>query len=262
MTLEDAFFPVREEQVYNQHNEVLPGYKQLVNDNDNKLISVHKDTYRTITNNEAYVLSNDFIRDNFRTTKCDTRYKLNDKQFRVEWWLHDYSIPFKNSEIFLKATMRNSYDGSFRFMLDVSFAFLICTNGLTSDLWDIRMGSTHRGTGDIKLEHPNMYSAIDSMNTIENYLTSWLEEPTDDKEWDQAVDYLCLQPTKKDKSHVNQNHKNYIMNEYNDNYKRHYGDNKFSAYQAVTHWSTHYPSESINTRYDRERKVANMRYFH
>ena len=40
-----------------------------------------------------------------------------------------------------------------------------------------------------------------------------------------------------------------------------FGPNKFSAYQAITHWSTHYPSDSVNTRYDRERKVSNMSWF-
>ena len=56
-------------------------------------------------------------------------------------------------------------------------------------------------------------------------------------------------------------HKNYILIEYNDNYAQKFGPNKFSAYQAITHWSTHYPSDSVNTRYDRERKVSNMAWF-
>ena len=48
---------------------------------------------------------------------------------------------------------------------------------------------------------------------------------------------------------------------YDGNYAQQFGPNKFSAYQAITHWSTHYPSDSVNTRYDRERKVSNMSWF-
>ena len=52
-----------------------------------------------------------------------------------------------------------------------------------------------------------------------------------------------------------------IQKAIDDNYAQKFGPNKFSAYQAITHWSTHYPSDSVNTRYDRERKVSNMAWF-
>ena len=54
-------FPVRHEDVYNQHGSKIDGYKQLVHDTNNQLIAVHKDTYRVITHNDPYEMSYDAI---------------------------------------------------------------------------------------------------------------------------------------------------------------------------------------------------------
>ena len=137
----------------------------------------------------------------------------------------------------------------------------LCLNGLKSSVWDISLNTAHKGSGEVKLALPGSYAAFDGLQTVHNYMSKWLEVPVEDNELNAEVDRLCFQPTRTDKSHVNQNHKNYILDQYNGNYAKEFGPNKFSAYQAITHWSTHYPSDSVNTRYDRERKVSNMAWF-
>ena len=44
MLPQELTFQVREEPVYNQHGTKLDGYKQLVKDENNELIAVHKNT--------------------------------------------------------------------------------------------------------------------------------------------------------------------------------------------------------------------------
>ena len=42
MLPEHLDFAVRSEEVYNQHRTKIPGYKQLVRDDTNELIAIHK----------------------------------------------------------------------------------------------------------------------------------------------------------------------------------------------------------------------------
>ena len=232
-------FAVREEKVYNQHGHKLEGFKQIINDNTNDFVHVHKDSYRVITHQDAW----------------------NGSVLHANIKLEDYKVPYKDTEIGLQVNMWNSYNGSRRFLIMCGFYLIICTNGLVSSIWDVRLGHQHKGSGEINLSKLEAYDVGDKFQTVSNYMENWTDCPITFDELQYQTDILCLQPSMKDKSHVNQQHKMYILDEYAENYSKKYGDNKFSAYQAMTHWSTHYPSDSINTRYDRERKVANFSWF-
>ena len=257
-------FPVRQEDVYNQHGSKIDGYKQLVHDTNNQLIAVHKDTYRVITHNDAYEMSYEFLQDNFNTNGMEEehRHSNNGAVMATRFTLPEYVVPFRDTQISLEAVMWNSYNGMRSFKFDLGFYLWLCMNGLKNALWDLSLSSQHKGTRDIKLQIPNQYDAIDRLKTVKNSMENWIAEDVNYGEFSYEVDKLCLQPTRTDKSHVNQQHKRYIQDQYDQNYAKEFGENKFSAYQAITHWSTHYPSDSVNTRYDRERKVANCRWFH
>lgn len=256
-------FAVREEPVYNQHGSRLEGYKQLVKDENNELIAVHKNTYRVISHDTAYDKAKDFLIDNFDTNGMTEQHKWSNQGavMATRFSLPQYTMSFRDTRICLEAVIWNSYNGMRSFRFDLGFYLLLCLNGLKSSVWDISLNTAHKGSGDIKLNLPGGYTALDGLLTVHNYMTAWLDVPVDDAEFHAEVDRLCFQPTKTDKSHVNQQHKNYIIDQYDGNYAQQFGPNKFSAYQAITHWSTHYPSDSVNTRYDRERKVSNMAWF-
>jgi len=257
-------FAVRSEDVFNQHQSQIPGYKQLVRDDSNELIAIHKNTYRVITHMEAYELAYDFLQEHFDTNGMEEqhRHSNNGSVMATRFTLPEYTVPFKDTQISLEAIMWNSYNGMRSFTFDLGFYLWLCMNGLRNVLWDISLSTQHKGTKAIELRLPNQYQALDNLNTVKNSMDKWMDEYVDDSELEYQVDRLCLQPTRTDKSHVNQRHKTYILDQYHGNYAQKFGVNKFSAYQAVTHWSTHYPSDSVNTKYDRERKVANCKWFH
>ena len=256
-------FAVREEKVYNQHGHRLEGYKQLINETTNEFIHVHKDSYRVITHQDAWNATYQFMRNTFQMDNAT--YTFNGSSdgsiLHANIKLEHYKVPYRDTEIGLQVNMWNSYNGSRRFLIMCGFYLIICTNGLVSSIWDVRLGHQHKGSGEINLGTLSDYDVGDKFKTVSNYMENWGNCDISDNDLDYQTDILCLQPTMKDKSHVNQQHKTYILDEYNKNYSKKYGDNKFSAYQAMTHWSTHYPSDSINTRYDRERKVANFSWF-
>jgi hypothetical protein len=263
MLPQELTFQVREEPVYNQHGTKLDGYKQLVKDENNELIAVHKNTYRVISHDVAYDKAIDFLNEHFDTNGMTEQHKHsnNGAVMATRFSLPEYQIPFKDTSIGLEAVIWNSYNAMRSYRFDLGFYLWLCLNGLKSSVWDISLNTAHKGSGEIKLALPGGYAALDGLQTVHNYMTNWLEIPVDDYQFESEVDRLCYQPTRTDKSHVNQNHKNYILDQYNGNYAQQFGPNKFSAYQAITHWSTHYPSDSVNTRYDRERKVSNMAWF-
>lgn len=256
-------FAVREEKVYNQHGHKLEGFKQIINDNTNDFVHVHKDSYRVITHQDAWNNTYQFMADNFKLDNA--KYTFNSSSdgsvLHANIKLEDYKVPYKDTEIGLQVNMWNSYNGSRRFLIMCGFYLIICTNGLVSSIWDVRLGHQHKGSGEINLSKLEAYDVSDKFQTVSNYMENWTNCPITFDELQHQTDILCLQPSMKDKSHVNQQHKMYILDEYAVNYAKKYGANKFSAYQAMTHWSTHYPSDSINTRYDRERKVANFNWF-
>jgi hypothetical protein len=264
MLPEQLDFAVRSEEVYNQHRTKIPGYKQLVRDDTNELIAIHKDSYKVITHQQSYELAHDYLNKHFHTTDMVENYRISNKGalMAIHFRLPSYQIPYKDSFIALEAILHNSYNGMRQLTFDLGYYFMLCLNGLKSPLWDVRISSQHKGNKEITFERPNTFDVNDRLRTVSNTMEKWSSIPVDNNELEYQVDQLCLQPTEQDKSHVNQRHRGYILDEYYDNYSRQFGTNKFSAYQAMTHWSTHYPSDSINTRYDRERKVANCKWFH
>jgi hypothetical protein len=252
------------EEVYNQHQTKIPGYKQLVRDDTNELIAIHKDSYKVITHQQSYELAYDYLSNHFHTDDMTEQYRVSNKGalMAIHFRLPAYSVPYKGSFITLEAILHNSYNGMRQLTFDLGYYFMLCLNGLKSPLWDVRISSQHKGNKEVTFERPNTFDVNDRLRTVSNTMEKWSSIPVDNNELEYQVDQLCLQPTEQDKSHVNQRHRGYILDEYYDNYSRQFGKNKFSAYQAMTHWSTHYPSDSINTRYDRERKVANCKWFH
>jgi len=75
MLPQELTFQVREEPVYNQHGSRLDSYKQLVKDENNELIAVHKNTYRVISHGTAYDKATDFLNEHFDTNGMTEKHK-------------------------------------------------------------------------------------------------------------------------------------------------------------------------------------------
>ena len=254
------FFPVQEMPIYNQQGELIKGYKQLRNANSDQLLSIQKKTYQLLSNEECLVKTVEYLDKNFDTEGMIVNpvSSPDGNVIRYDFTLPAHNKPYRDSKLILKASMFNSYNGTKSFVLRISFVYEICTNGMTSKLWDIYIQRRHNTTKELVLEHT---ASPISIHEVGDYLDLWSKEDVTKAQMQiQSMD-MCHQPSQKDKSHVNQAMYNYIQDQY-ETYARRYGYNKFSAYQAFTHWSTHYPSASINTVYDRQRKVANNSWFH
>ena len=216
----ELMFEVREEPVYNQHGSRLDGYKQLVKDDNNELIAVHKNTYRVISHDKAHIEALDFLHENFDTNGMTEQHKWSNRGavMATRFTLPEYQIPFKDTSIGLEAVVWNSYNGMRSFRFDLGFYLFLCLNGLKNSVWDISLNTAHKGSNEIKLKLPGLYSAMDGLHTVHNCMENWIAEDVNYGEFSYEVDKLCLQPTRNDKSHVNQQHKRYIKDQYDQNY--------------------------------------------
>ncbi len=256
------FFPVQEMPIYNQQGELIKGYKQLRNGTTDQLLAVQKQSYQVFTNEECLVNTMTYLDNNFDTEgMIITPHASPDGTvLRYDFTLPKYQQPFKDSKILLKGSMFNSLNGTRSYILLLSYVYEICSNGLGHKLWDIYITKRHSSKKDFVLDSSQNTTDIKNLGKVTTYLNDWYSEKVSQNDIKDHINILCFQPTAKDKSHVNQAMAQYIDKEYT-KYRTRYGDNLFTAYQAYTHWATHYPSASINTVYDRQRKVANMTVF-
>ena len=147
MLPEQLDFAVRSEEVYNQHRTKIPGYKQLVRDDTNELIAIHKDSYKVITHQQSYELAYDYLSNHFHTDDMTEQYRVSNKGalMAIHFRLPAYSVPYKGSFITLEAILHNSYNGMRQLTFDLGYYFMLCLNGLKSPLWDVRISSQHKG---------------------------------------------------------------------------------------------------------------------
>jgi len=61
------FFPVEEMPIYNQQGELIKGYKQLRNADTDQLLSVQKQSYQVLTNEECLVKTVTYLDKHFDT---------------------------------------------------------------------------------------------------------------------------------------------------------------------------------------------------
>lgn len=252
------FFPVNEMPIYNQQGELIKGYKQLRNGDTDQLLSIQKQSYQVLTNEECVVKTVTYLDKHFVTEGMiiQARSAPDGTIIRYDFTLPHYKQPFRDSRVLLKASMFNSLNGTRSFILIISYVYEICTNGLGHNLWDVHISKRHSSKKELVLE--TNAKQLCNLHQVSSKLNDMCELDMTSYDMESHTDKLCFQPTHKDRSHVNQQCKKYILDEY-DSYSKRYGKNLFSAYQAWTHWATHYPSASINTVYDRQRKVAGMK---
>lgn len=252
------FFPVQEMPIYNQQGELIKGYKQLRNGATDQLLSVQKESYQVLTNEECLVKTMTYLDKHFDTEGMiiQPRSAPDGTIIRYDFTLPNYQQPFRDSKIMLKASMFNSLNGTRSFILIISYVYLICTNGLGHNLWDVHIAKRHSSKKELVLE--TNAKQLNNLHQVTRTMDKWSSILMTDIDIDLETNKLCFQPNHRDRSHVNQQAKKYILREY-ESYSKRYGKNLFSAYQAWTHWATHYPSASINTVYDRQRKVAGMK---
>ena len=167
MLPEQLDFAVRSEEVYNQHQSKILGYKQLVRDDTNELIAIHKDTYKVITHPQAYELAHDYLGKHFDTTDMAEAYRVSNKgaMMAIHFRLPLYQIPYKDSYIALEAILHNSYNGMRQLTFDLGYYFMLCLNGLKSPLWDVRISSQHKGNKEVTFERPNTFDVNDRLRT-------------------------------------------------------------------------------------------------
>lgn len=152
--LKEAFFPVREESVYRDafRAKKIPGYKALVNGNDNNVLSVVSDGYHLLLNAEAVKFADDIIRSVFSGStlmdfECFNLYMPKSKaSCRIDLILpNSYRRLFdmSNEEWIPFVRITNSYNRTTTLKYEIGFCRFICLNGAIFGKMSIQISINH-----------------------------------------------------------------------------------------------------------------------
>ena len=152
--LKEAFFPVREECVYRDafRAKKIPGYKALVNSNDDNVLSIVSNEYQLLLNVDAFEMADFVVRSVFdgvtlKDFECFNVHMPKSKascridliipnKFRRLFGLRNESwIPF--------VRITNSYNRTKTLKYEIGFCRWICLNGVIFGKMGIKISINH-----------------------------------------------------------------------------------------------------------------------
>lgn len=245
---------VVQEPIYTETNELIPGYKANVRDQDHKVLGVVTDRYKIVQNEEAFAFTDALLGEGVR---YETAGSL--QEGKKVWMLarlpHEYIITGERISPYL--VFSNSHDGSGAIKVALTPIRIICQNTLNLALAQSKRCWSTIHTGEVK---EKMEEAKNTLFMAEKYMDSLGKEfealrmkKMTDKE---VMDYIdILLPT--DNGATIHQIKN--INRLKEDVKRRYfdapdlqdiGKNAYRFINAISDFATH--SEPL-------RKTANYR---
>ena len=147
------FFPVEARKLYDETGEEIPGYRRIVRTDSAKTLNITTDSYKVITNEEAYGTFEDELRKSsldLTDMRIGTDYAREGARVFRQYLLPAHQVEVKPGvAVALRLLMLNSYDGSLRFQGKAGAFNFVCAN--TSIHGNEISGFKIRHSGDIDL---------------------------------------------------------------------------------------------------------------
>jgi hypothetical protein len=257
----DWNFEVEERPVLVEGLGIIEGKKALVRADTNTLMGVHSENYRMISHDEIVNGQYEAIKE--ANISSDFEFKVHcidsGKKLKVEVLFNDLvQEPIEGDYVSFRATAFNSYDGAWAYQNQADGYRLACLNGMVSSDMISKVWARH--TTNLNIENAaktikNSLEIFHNQNDIwKNYTKSKVERQDVEKFFKAKVVNMSQ---KSSDELFNKRQLNNLLGHY-DEYQRGMGSNKWSVYNALTHWSTHTMDAKlpdVTTRY-REKKVA------
>ena len=163
----DSLFPVKEDTIYQASGGDPSGWKFIVREDTNEILSCMTDEYKLVSNRDVWDAAFPTLKDMGAVL---TEEKVFSHGARVSWtWtIPDVKVKIKRGdELNPQITIKNSYDGSYQLGI-LSGAFrLLCSNGLV--LGNILSKKVNRhsiyNTNLDKIEE-SIKSTVDTMDSV------------------------------------------------------------------------------------------------
>lgn len=253
--LATSFFDVTEEKCLTAGGQEIPGKKVICRKDDGSPLAVVGDRYKVVTNEELFssftqVLGKSEIC--LDGAKVNTHFSHGGARTFAEIILpgHDLKVGGvqKVGDVTqLRLIARNSYDGSTAFMVQTGGYRLACLNGQVTGTTVGYFAGKHVSSLDVKTAVQNVSNMLDSFNASQEWFSELRSKKVTDK---QA--YACLAFASRNQEALRQGIPSKMeeappmMRTLFDSWTLHkktMGDNAWSLYNTMTHFSTHWDTD-------------------
>ena len=138
MILKDTLFPVKEDTIYQAAGGDPSGYKFIVREDTDEILSVVTDKYKMVSNKDVVNAAKPVLKEiGAKLTECETF--ANGARTSWTWKIPDvkvniagskYTNSLKEDYVHPTITIKNSYDGSVGLHILAGAFRLVCSNGL------------------------------------------------------------------------------------------------------------------------------------
>ena len=134
MILKDTLFPVREDIIYGKAGGDPSGWKFIVREDTEEILSVVTDKYKMVSNKDVVGTAEPVLKEiGAKLTECETF--ANGARTSWTWKIPDVKVNIGGSKakkdwVHPTITLKNSYDGSVGLHILAGAFRLVCSNGL------------------------------------------------------------------------------------------------------------------------------------
>lgn len=257
----DWNFEVEERPVIVEGIGPIEGQKALVRADTNEFLGQHSSSYKVIPHDTIVNAQYEAIKEANISSDFEFNVRCIDggKKLKIEARFPDLVIqPRLNDMISFRTTTFNSYDGSWAYQNQADGLRLACLNGMVTNALISKVWAKH--TTNINIEGAAR-ALSQSVEVFHKQKDVWVQYTNakvsrDDVEAFFKARVVNMSQKSSDELY-NKRQLNNLLSHFDD-YARSMGRNKWSVYNALTHWSTHTGEARIpevTTRY-REKKVV------
>lgn len=240
-------------------------YQAVIRTDTREVLAIHGSSYKLTPHSEIIEATNQaLLESGLDLNHARVRDRVFDRGARIERRINFPQIitqPRVGDIVDFMITIRNSYDGSWRYQLDAGARRLVCLNGMTLPTnTAVRTRQRHTSAINVDGEATKIANAVDAFKDSEGVWRLWTETPVNDEQikgvWARS---LAHAPTPSRPDNVSNKLLDRLMTGWQRE-SRMLGRNLWAAYNASTAWATH--EETVGKEHDvrkrRDERVHGM----
>lgn len=258
---QDWNFAVEERPVIVEGIGPIEGQKALVRTDTNQFLGQHSENYKVVTHDTIVNAQYDAIKEANISSDFDFNVRCLDggKKLKIDVIFPDLTIePEVGDLIQFRTSTFNSYDASWAYQNQADGYRLACKNGMVTSSLIAKIWAKHTSKLNIEAAANTLGKSVEIFNKQKDVWQGYMKAKVERNDVEEFFKQRVVAISQKSSEELfNKRQLNNLLGHFDD-YARNLGSNKWSLYNALTHWSTHTGESSqpeVTTRY-REKKVA------
>lgn len=219
-------------------------YQAVIRTDTREVLAIHGSSYKLTPHKDIVEASNQaLLESGLDLNHAEVKDRIYDRGARIERIISFPQIttrPAVGDIVDFKITLRNSYDGSWRYHMDAGARRLACLNGMTLPTKTaVRSRQRHTSAINVAGEATKIANAVEAFKDSESVWHLWTATPVNDDEVkDVWARTLAHSPTPSKPDNVSDRLLDQLMSDWQRD-KRMIGSTLWAAYNTSTAWATH-----------------------